>query len=138
MAIAPRDYAAALVSAVSGRDEKDVPAAVARFVAAMRRRGLAVFLPQVLAALPRVLRERAHGVVKVESVRPLTEEETAAAVRALGLKPEEVTVEAFVKAELLGGVRVATGDRVLDATAKRRLADLARRLGSPSAKVSGD
>lgn len=79
----------------------------------------------------RQTRERREGIVRgrLESGRPLAEEDRRvleeAASRALGLR---VSLEVAVRPDLIGGVRLEVGGRLLDASVAGRLAAARERL----------
>lgn len=131
MALTPRDYATALYLAARGQDEAAAAATVRRFTSKLRARGLGALLPRVLKALPAVA-AAAEGrpTVIVEAARKPARADLERVIAALGLDPAEVDIEQRTAPATLGGLRVRTADRVLDATAARRLADLGRALGA--------
>jgi F0F1-type ATP synthase delta subunit len=129
MALSPRDYADALTRATHGQDEAAAAGITARFIAVLRRRGLAPLLPRIVAALPGVQRDGLMAVT-VEAARRPDDTEVSSALRALGLERSSVKIEYRENPALLGGLRLRTVDRVLDLTASRRLADLGAAIGA--------
>jgi F-type H+-transporting ATPase subunit delta len=90
-----------------------------------------------LAALPQIvaqfheLKNGAEGIADclIESAFPMSAEETAGLVAALRRKfPVQLKPEVRINPELIGGVRVTVGDRVLDSSVRARLDDMRARL----------
>ncbi len=100
-----------------------------RVLADKRRMGL---LPDIAAGF----RERVDGVegrvrARVQSARPLGDDEVAGLAAALGRRlGAEVQVSPEVRPDLIGGARVLVGDRVLDGSLEGQLAVLRRRLAA--------
>jgi F-type H+-transporting ATPase subunit delta len=100
-----------------------------RVLADKRRMGL---LPDIATAL----RERVDALegrvrARVQSARPLGEDEIAALAAALGRRLRaEVLMTPEIRPELIGGARVLVGDRVLDGSLEGQLAALRRRLAA--------
>ena len=65
----------------------------------------------------------------LQSARPLDAAEVRSLAEALGRRWDKtVTVTAEVRPELIGGVRIVSGDRILDGSVAGQLAALGRRL----------
>lgn len=73
----------------------------------------------------RMLDEEGSAEGVVESARPLRAEQLQSLAAAIGVKlSRRVTLENRIRPELLGGVRVIVGSRMLDISAKGRLEGL--------------
>jgi F-type H+-transporting ATPase subunit delta len=84
-----------------------------------------------VAAQFRQLKNRAEGVADclIESAFPMSAGDTAGLVGALSKKfPFQLKPEVRVNPQLIGGVRVTVGDRVLDSSVRARLDAMQARL----------
>jgi F-type H+-transporting ATPase subunit delta len=73
----------------------------------------------------------AEGVLEglAYSAAPLTEKELAALEKAVGASlDKKVSLTNRVEPSLLGGVKVAVGDKVFDGSLERKLTDLRKKL----------
>jgi F-type H+-transporting ATPase subunit delta len=110
-----------------------LPEAGANFLRTLIDNGRLAALPEIARQF-RLLKNESEGVAdcRIESAFALTEAQVADLVAALTrkfglqLKPEIV-----VDPALIGGVRVAVGDHVLDTTVKTRLAQMQAALTAP-------
>jgi F-type H+-transporting ATPase subunit delta len=92
----------------------------------LARRGRLAILPRVADELKRLV-DREHGVVvaNVTSAQPLEPADLAAiAERIQDMAGARVEVHAAVDPELIGGLTVRVGDRLIDASVRGRLARL--------------
>jgi F-type H+-transporting ATPase subunit delta len=92
----------------------------------LARRGRLAILPRVADELARLV-DREHGVVvaDVTSAQPLEPADLAAiAERVAATAGARVEVRATVDPELIGGLTVRVGDRLIDASVRGRLARL--------------
>jgi F-type H+-transporting ATPase subunit delta len=92
----------------------------------LARRGRLAILPRVADEFKRLV-DREHGVViaTVTSAQPLEPAELAAiAERVQATAGARVEVQAAVDPELIGGLTVRVGDRLIDASVRGRLARL--------------
>lgn len=132
MRLTPKDMARALYRAARQAPNKDAASFAANLVEAARARGLERSLPDVLAALPAVMEEvDAECRVTLESAHEIDDATASAALAAAGIATENVDVVRRVDPELIGGIRIRTGDGVVDATARRAVDDLTRAVRRP-------
>ena len=92
----------------------------------LAKRGRLAILPRVAAKLKRLV-DLEHGTVvaNVTSAQPLDAGELAAiAERVAAMAGARVEVQAAVDPELIGGLTVRVGDRLIDASVRGRLARL--------------
>lgn len=92
----------------------------------LARRGRLAILPRVADEFGRLV-DREHGLVvaTVTSAQPLEPAELAAiAERVQALAGARVEVKAAVDPDLIGGLTVQVGDRLIDASVRGRLARL--------------
>ena len=92
----------------------------------LARRGRLAILPRVADEFKRLV-DREHGVVvaNVISAQPLEPADLAAiAQRVQAMSGARVEVQAAVDPELIGGLTVRVGDRLIDASVRGRLARL--------------
>ena len=90
------------------------------------RRGRLAILPRVADEFKRLV-DREHGIVvaNVTSAQPLEPADLAAiAERVQAMAGVRVEVQAAVDPELIGGLTVRVGDRLIDASVRGRLARL--------------
>jgi F-type H+-transporting ATPase subunit delta len=101
-----------------------------RFLDLLASRDRVSLLPDVIEAYAD-LANAAHGVVSAEVVSavPLAEAERRALAGALG---GTVELRSRVDPDLVGGLLVRVGGTTYDGSVRTRLADLRRRLASPS------
>jgi F-type H+-transporting ATPase subunit delta len=100
------------------------------FVQVLAQADRLVLLPQI-RELYEQLRAEHEGVLeaKIQSAFPMTDEQVRALVARLEAKyKRKVTPQVGVDAELIGGVRVVVGDKVLDATVRGKLETMAAAL----------
>jgi F-type H+-transporting ATPase subunit delta len=92
----------------------------------LARRGRLAILPRVADELKRLVdRERGVVVANVTSAQPLSPADLAAiAERVAAMAGARVDVKATVDPELIGGLTVRVGDRLIDASVRGRLARL--------------
>jgi F-type H+-transporting ATPase subunit delta len=122
----PKVGAAAVVGLLTGMLRAPLPAEGTNFLATLIDNDRLAALPEVAAQF-RALKNAAEGIADcvIDSAFPMTDAQVADLVAQLSrtfgltLKP---TVR--VDASLIGGVRVAVGDHVLDTSVKTRLAQM--------------
>jgi len=87
-------------------------------------------LPQIAERFQQLLDEQ-RGIAHVQvltAVEMSGEERDALATRLAGLTGKQVQIETFVDPEILGGLVVRIGDRLIDGSSKSKLLTLKRRL----------
>lgn len=132
MTVSPKDLARALYAVARDASDAEAKDAAANVVAAAKRRGMTASLPDVLAALPAVMEEMdAVRRVTVESNAAIDAKVAAKAVAAAGIKAVPDDIVTVVVPELLGGFRIRTADRVIDASIRGKLDALAKELATP-------
>jgi F-type H+-transporting ATPase subunit delta len=108
----------------------DAPAALSAFFALLARRRRLAALPDVVEAFRR-LADEAEGVLEatVEAPVPLTPAERERLTRLLGERYKRtIRLVERPRPDLIGGLRVRVGDEVLDASLRRALTEVRRRL----------
>jgi F-type H+-transporting ATPase subunit delta len=116
-----------LISALCGQT---LPAPVAELLKVMIENGRLAALPEVAAQF-HALKNAAEGVADclIESAFPMNTGEVAGLLAALAKKfPLQLKPEVRVDPQLIGGVRVTVGDRVLDSSVRARLEAMQARL----------
>jgi F-type H+-transporting ATPase subunit delta len=110
--------------------EDRVSAGLLRLVALLVERGRVRLLPRVSDEFTRLLNaERGIVTATVTSAVPLTpDEEAAVRARAEALAGGDVELRTAVDPELLGGITLRIGDRLLDASIRGRLERLRAEL----------
>lgn len=112
--------------------EEPLPEALRNFLLILAENKRLALLPEVSAlfSLYRADLERTVKL-KVSTAFEMTEEQQQKLIEALSKKLErKVTLETAVDQSLIGGVIVNTGDLVIDASVRGKLAKMARALGS--------
>jgi F-type H+-transporting ATPase subunit delta len=100
------------------------------FVQVLAESGRLALLPQIRALYEAARREH-EGVLeaRIVSALPLSEEQAGRLVRRLEAKHgRKVSARVEVDPELIGGVRIVVGDKVIDATVRGRLETMAAAL----------
>src|SRR5690606_18928510 len=117
MTLSPKNLARALYLAARDESDADARAALTNLMAAARRSGLVSALPAVLAVLPQVMEEvDALRRVTVESSVEIDQAVAVKAVAKAGIKADPADVVRAVVPELIGGFRIRTPDRTIDAS----------------------
>lgn len=111
---------------VSGR----FPPLLGNFLRLLLRRGRLALLPEIGEAFHKILDERLGRVpVTLTTAVPVPESEFRAWKDAIrGTVGGEAVIKHVVKPEIVAGAIIRVGDRVLDGSARRRLADLHQRI----------
>ncbi len=123
---------AAELAGALGNGRHAIVAGFLRLLLSKRRFAL---LDDVVAAL-RARLDAVEGRARatLQSARTLEAGEVQALSEALGRRwDKRVTVTTQVRPELIGGVRIVSGDRILDGSVAGQLAALGRRLHAPTA-----
>jgi F-type H+-transporting ATPase subunit delta len=108
----------------------DLPVEAQNFLRILVANGRVAVLPQVRELFDELKNER-EGVVDAEiaSAFPLDPSQTAELVRGLEARfKRKVQPQVSVDKELIGGVRVAVGDEVIDGSVRGKLAAMAAAL----------
>ena len=116
-----------LIGALAG---KALPAPVAELLKAMIEYGRLTALPEVALQF-HALRNTADGAADciIESAFAMSPEEVSGLVAALKKQfPLKLKPEVRLNPQLIGGVRVTVGDRVLDSSVRARLDAMQARL----------
>lgn len=129
--VSAHDYAQALVLALEHAGPTHADETIARFVAVVRRRGHGRLIPKIVAAFSREAgarerRTRMEVTVADPQVIKSNAKEIAGHAQALGVAPEALAFT--VDETLIAGYRLKTRDRIVDASGKRALLELYRRL----------
>ena len=112
--------------------EEPLPEALRKFLLILAENKRLPLLPEISAlfSLYRADLERTVKM-KVSTAFEMTEEQQQKLIEALSKKLErKVALETAVDQSLIGGVVVNTGDLVIDASVRGKLAKMARALGS--------
>jgi F-type H+-transporting ATPase subunit delta len=109
-----------LISSLCGQS---LPAPIAELLKVVLQNDRLSALPEIASQF-HTLRNASDGVADclIESAFPMSEAEVGALVAALARKfPVQLKPEVRVNQQLIGGVRVTVGDRVLDSSVRARL-----------------
>jgi F-type H+-transporting ATPase subunit delta len=129
----PNLDAAQLFDLLAGLLKTPLPAAGANFLRTLIDNGRLAALPEIARQF-RGLKNAAEGMADctIESAFPLDDGQVADLVGALTRKfGLQLKAQVVVDPALIGGVRVAVGDHVLDTTVKTRLAQMQAALTAP-------
>lgn len=116
----------ALDTLVGGR----FPALLGNFLRLLLRRGRLAILPDIGHAFTLLLDEKLGRVhVTLTTAVPVPENEFRSWIEAIrGAVGSNAVVDHVVKPEILAGAVIRVGDRVIDSSARRRLANLHKRI----------
>jgi F-type H+-transporting ATPase subunit delta len=122
-----RAQKAKLLSAALGAGKRDL---VRSTVLLLVDKGRAGLVPELASVFDEAAREASgQAVAQVTSAVPLDAELRGRLIERLcAVSGRKITVEERVDAELLGGLRVLIGSRMIDGSVKRRLDELRVRL----------
>jgi F-type H+-transporting ATPase subunit delta len=117
--ISDRQFAKALYEAVQGISKTDMQDAARNFLSALHKAGKLGRIENIITEFENISKEK-EGIIslKIESARKLDKKTLENIRSAFGDKVES---EESVREDLLGGVRVRTGDTVYDASIKKQL-----------------
>lgn len=123
-----KHYAAALFEACRKKPEA-VQTIVKRFGELLKARHDLRLLPRIAGELDTYAR-KAEGLadVEIKSATPLSEAQAKALLQACGLKTEEVSLRTGTDQQIIGGMRVRIGDRLIDGSVRFRLSSLRQKL----------
>jgi len=104
-------------------DQAGIAGMARNFVGLVARKGRLALLPGMITAFERIrARRRGEMTAQVATARPLTEAQSdSLAARLRQIVGNEVTVEARVDPDLLGGMVVRLGSRMVDSSVRSQL-----------------
>ncbi len=125
MKTSPKELARALYLATKNATADELKPLIANFVAVIGRHGLESMLHDALASLPEVMEDiDSRTRITVETASPIDDAREAEALAAAGISSKGREVVRKVVPDLVGGIRIRTEDRVIDATVRHTLDDL--------------
>ena len=129
--VTAHEYAEALTQALERTTPHETEAVIRRFVTVVRKAGHTRLLPKISRLFERLMKEKTQAAVTTVTVAQNEVIEThadriAEGARTLGVDPKGL---AFVVDPTLAiGYRMRTRDKILDASGKRALLELYRRM----------
>ena len=118
---------------IRGMLDKAVPQEAENLLKLVIQNGRIEALPQITAQYRELLNhENKEADVTIETAFPLSDDQVADLIKALDKKFHGIKLlpKVVVDKDLIGGVRVIVGDKVLDGTVKARLAEMQSALTS--------
>lgn len=118
---------------IRGMLDKAVPQEAENLLKLVIQNGRIEALPQITAQYRELLNhENKEADVSIETAFPLSDDQVADLIKALDKKFPGIKLlpKVVVDKDLIGGVRVIVGDKVLDGTVKARLAEMQSALTS--------
>ena len=118
---------------IRGMLDKAVPQEAENLLKLVIQNGRIEALPQITAQYRELLNhENKEADVTIETAFPLSDDQVADLIKALDKKFPVINLlpKVVVDKDLIGGVRVIVGDKVLDGTVKARLAEMQSALTS--------
>lgn len=118
---------------IRGMLDKTVPQEAENLLKLVIQNGRIEALPQITAQYRELLNhENKEADVTIETAFPLSDDQVADLIKALDKKFPGIKLlpKVVVDKDLIGGVRVIVGDKVLDGTVKARLAEMQSALTS--------
>ena len=118
---------------IRGMLDKAVPQVAENLLKLVIQNGRIEALPQITAQYRELLNhENKEADVTIETAFPLSDDQVADLIKALDKKFPGIKLlpKVVVDKDLIGGVRVIVGDKVLDGTVKARLAEMQSALTS--------
>ena len=118
---------------IRGMLDKAVPQEAENLLKLVIQNGRIEALPQITAQYRELLNhENKEADVTIETAFPLSDDQVADLIKALDKKIPGIKLlpKVVVDKDLIGGVRVIVGDKVLDGTVKARLAEMQSALTS--------
>ncbi|MCX6780196.1 MAG: ATP synthase F1 subunit delta [Candidatus Magasanikbacteria bacterium] len=122
----PKIYARALLKTISGLSEKDLSKTLKNFVALVAGEHKLKQMPKIIEEFIR-LSKKEEGIQEIEitTAREL-DEKTIEKIKHIFGKDTEATTA--IDESLLGGVKIKTGDKILDGSLKTQLNKLKQTL----------
>ncbi|MBI5221767.1 MAG: ATP synthase F1 subunit delta [Candidatus Magasanikbacteria bacterium] len=122
----PKIYARALLKSIDGLSGKKLSDTLKHFITLVARDHKLKQMPKILEEFTR-LAKKAEGIeeIEIKSARKL-EEKTTEKIKNIFGKNVEATTE--VDKSILGGVKIKTGDKILDGSLKTQLNKLKQTL----------
>ncbi len=122
----PKIYASALLKSISGLSEKNLSATLKNFVALVAREHKLKQMPKIISEFIR-LAKKEEGIqeIEIQTARKL-DEKTIEKIKNIFGKNVEATNE--IDENMLGGVKIKTGDKILDGSLKTQLNKLKQTL----------
>lgn len=122
----PKTYALALLESTKGLSDKKLTEVLKNFVQIVARDHKLKQMPKIISEFTR-LAKKEQGIqeIKIKSAREL-DEKTVEKIKNIFGKNTEATTE--IEKEILGGIKIKTGDKILDASLKTQLNKLKQTL----------
>ena len=122
----PKIYAAALLKSIVGLSDKNLSTTLKNFVALVAREHKLKQMPRIINEFVR-LAKKEEGIqeIEIQTARKL-DEKTIEKIKHIFGKDTEATTE--IDESLLGGVKIKTGDKILDGSLKTQLNKLKQTL----------
>jgi len=122
----PKIYALALLQSIRGLSDKKISEALKKFVELIARDHKLKQMPKIIAEFARLAKnEQGIEEIKIKSARELDDKIIEKIKKIFGDKTE-ATVE--IEEEMLGGIKIKTADKILDASLKTQLNKLKQTL----------
>jgi len=131
MKITAKQFALSLYDAADGKTPVQVKAVIEKFVLLLAKKSQLAKAEKIIAEFLKIWNEK-HGITeaKVLSAKKLSRETVKQLkdyIKKLS-KANEVTMEEGVDENILGGVIIRYGDRILDGSLKTSLAELKNKM----------
>lgn len=122
----PKTYALALLESVKGLSDKKLSEVLKNFVQLVARDHKLKQMPKIISEFTR-LAKKEQGIeeIKIKSAHEL-DEKTIEKIKNIFGKNTEATTE--IEKEMLGGIKIKIGDKILDASLKTQLNKLKQTL----------
>lgn len=133
LAIDPSLSSDQIYELIRGMLDKAVPQEAENLLKLVIQNGRIEALPQITAQYRELLNhENKEADVTIETAFPLSDDQVADLIKAFDKKFPGIKLlpKVVVDKDLIGGVRVIVGDKVLDGTVKARLAEMQSALTS--------
>jgi len=122
----PKTYALALLESTKGLSDKKLTEVLKNFVQIVAGDHKLKQMPKIISEFTR-LAKKEQGIqeIKIKSARKL-DEKTVEKIKNIFGKNTEATTE--IEKEILGGIKIKTGDKILDVSLKTQLNKLKQTL----------